>query len=183
MESIPPLTPILVDGAMNGLKNPGYLQRSYRVFNIGDGQNAIPNLTGSIEVPLRDDLYLKALDVIRRVAWEEARNGIYQTGPISLRFVRASRAMLGNPEDVCSFELIFVRQTSWARELIKAYDAALRDELGTKNVRFHWGQLMPGAEKARILHNFPRYEEWRRIRDGFDPAGRFVNTYQESILP
>jgi L-gulono-1,4-lactone dehydrogenase len=183
METLPPLTPNLVDGAMNGLKNPGYLQRSYRVFNIGDGQNAIPNRTGSIEVPLRDDLYLKALDTIRRVAWEQAPHGLYQTGPISMRFVRASRAMLGNPEDVCSFELIFVRHTTWAGELIQAYDTALRRDLGEANVRFHWGQLMPGATKARLLANYPRYEEWRRIRDRLDPAGRFVNTYQESILP
>jgi len=183
MESIPPLTPGLVDGAMNGLKNPGYLQRSYRVFDIGDGQNAIPSLTGSIEVPLRDDLYLKALDTIRRVAWEQAPHGIYQTGPISMRFVRASRATLGNAEDVCSFELIFVRHTTWARELIRAYDEALRHDLGEENVRFHWGQLMPGATKARILANYPRYEEWRRIRDRLDPSGRFVNAYQETILP
>ena len=183
MESIPPITPNLVDGAMNGLKNPGYLQRSYRVFNIGDGQNAIPNLTASIEVPLRDDLYLKALDVIRRVAWEERRNGIYQAGPISMRFVRASRAMLGNPEDVCSFELIFAGRTKWAEELIRAYDDALRRDLGEANVRFHWGQLMPGALPARILANFPRYEEWRRIRDRLDPAGRYINAYQETVLP
>ncbi len=183
METLPPLTPILVDGAMNGLKNPGYLQRSYRVFNIGDGQNAIPNRTASVEVPLRDDLYLKALDTIRRVAWEEAPHGLYQTGPISMRFVRGSRAMLGNPEDVCSFELIFVRHTRWSDELIHAYDEALRRDLGEANVRFHWGQLMPGATKARILANFPRYEKWRRIRDELDPSGRFVNAYQETILP
>jgi hypothetical protein len=183
MESIPPVTPLLVNGAMNGLKNPGYVQRSYRVFDIGDGQNAIPSLTGSIEVPLRDDLYLKALDTIRRVAREQARNGVYQAGPISLRFVRASRALLGNPEDICSFELIFAGRSRWARELIRAYDDALRQDLGEANVRFHWGQLMPGATKARILANYPRYEEWRRIRDRFDPAGRFVNAYQGTILP
>ena len=183
MENIPELTPGLVSSAMNGLKNPGYLHRSYRVFNIGDGQNAIPSLSGTIFVPLRDDLYIRAIEIIRRVAREMAPRGIYQTGPISLRFVRGSRAMLGIPEDVCAFELIFAGRTKWARELIQAYDAALREELGTENVRFHWGQLMPGVEKARILANYKRYEEWRRIRDWFDPARRFINEWQETILP
>lgn len=183
MENIPSLTPGLVNSAMNGLKNSGYLHRSYRVFNIGDGQNAIPSLSGTIFVPLRDDLYIRAIEIIRRVAREMAPRGIYQTGPIALRFVHGSRAMLGNPEDVCSFELIFAGRTVWAEELIRAYDAALRAELGTENVRFHWGQLMPGAEKGRILANFKRYEEWRQIRDRFDPAGRFINEWQETILP
>ena len=183
MENIPSLTPAIVNSAMNGLKNPGYLHRSYRVFNIGDGQNAIPSLSGTITVPLRDDLYIRAIEIIRRVAREMAPKGIYQTGPISLRFVRASRAMLGNPEDVCSFELIFAGRTKWAEELIHAYDEALRTALGTENVRFHWGQLMPGVEKSRILANFKNYDEWRGIRDRFDPAGRFLNEWQESILP
>jgi hypothetical protein len=183
MENIPELTPGLVGSAMNGLKNPGYLHRSYRVFNIGDGQNAIPSLSGTIFVPLRDDLYIRAIEIIRRVAREMAPQGIYQTGPISLRFVRGSRALLGNPEDVCAFELIFAGKTKWAREMVQAYDAALREELGTENVRFHWGQLMPGVEKSRVLANYERYEEWRRIRDRFDPARRFINEWQETILP
>lgn len=183
MEDIPSLTPGIVNSTMNGLKNPGYLHRSYRVFNIGDGQNAIPSLSGTIFVPLRDDLYIRAIEVIRRVAREMAPKGIYQTGPISLRFIRGSRAMLASPEDVCSFELIFAGRTKWTEELIQAYDAALRAELGEENVRFHWGQLMPGVEKSRILANFPRYEEWLRIRNAFDPDGRFVNEWQETILP
>jgi hypothetical protein len=183
MEDIPPLAPALVSSAMNGLKNPGYLHRSYRVFNIGDGQNAIPSLSGTIFVPLRDDLYIRAIEIIRRVAREMAPKGIYQTGPISLRFVRGSRALLGNPEDVCAFELIFAGRTKWAEELIRAYDTGLRAGLGEENVRFHWGQLMPGVTKSRILANFKRYDDWLRIRDRFDPAGRFVNEWQETILP
>jgi hypothetical protein len=183
MESVPSLTPGFLNDAMRGLRDDAYLHRSYRVFNIGDGQNAIPSLSGTIFVPLRGDLYLAAIEVLRRVAKEQKTKGIYQTGPISLRFVKGSRALLGNPEDVCAFELIFVGRTRWANDLIHAYDEALRKELGTENVRFHWGQLMPGVDKARIRANYPRYDDWRRIRDKFDPAGRFINDWQETILP
>ncbi|MDD1632854.1 MAG: hypothetical protein LUP91_11710, partial [Methylococcaceae bacterium] len=182
-QNIPSLTPRFVSDAMRGLSDDGYLHRSYRVFNIGDGQNAIPSLSGTLFVPLRDDLYLRAVEILRRVAREEAKNGIYQTGPISLRFVKGSRAMLASPEDVGSFELIFAGRPEHATDLIRAYDAALRAELGDENVRFHWGQLMPGADPERILAGFPRFGAWRRIRDRLDPAGRFVNAWQETILP
>ena len=182
-QNIPSLTPRFVSDAMRGLSDDGYLHRSYRVFNIGDGQNAIPSLSGTIFVPLRDDLYLRAVEILRRVAREEAKKGIYQTGPISLRFVKGSRAMLASPEDVGSFELIFAGRPEHATDLIRAYDAALRAELGDENVRFHWGQLMPGADPERIRAGFPRFGAWRRIRDRLDPAGRFVNAWQETILP
>ncbi len=182
-QSVPSLTPRFISDAMRGLSDDGYLHRSYRVFDIGDGQNAIPSLSGTVFVPLRDDLYLRAVEILRRVAREEAKRGIYQTGPISLRFVKGSRAMLASPEDVGAFELIFAGRPETAAGLIRAYDEALRWELGDANVRFHWGQLMPGAEQDRIRADFPRYDEWRRIRDRFDPAGRFLNEWQEALLP
>ena len=74
---------------------------------------------------------------------------------------------------MASFELIFTGGTSWAMKMIEDYDAALCRKLGKENVRFHWGQAMPALAQARILGNFPRYAQWRRIRDEFDPKGRF----------
>jgi len=184
VEIIPASSQFFVNLAVGSLEDrEGYVHRSYRVFNVGDGSNALPALTGTIFIPLRDDLYLQAIDVLREEAGELRRKGMYQTAPVAIRFIKGSRAMLAASEDVASFELIFIGGTSWAMKMIEAYDAALCRKLGEENVRFHWGQAMPPLAKPRILKNFPRYQEWRRIRDELDPKGRFLNKFQESLLP
>jgi len=109
MEWAPSLTPKLVDGLLDAMPDHnGYVARSYNVFNVGDGVNQLPAQSATLSVPLAGDEYLEAMAIIRRVAQEFAqKHHQYQSGPISMRFVKASRASLGDPVDVCKFELIF----------------------------------------------------------------------------
>lgn len=177
----PKATPWLIDQAMKILPDKEYVQRSYNVFNIGDGANAIPALASTIFVPLRDDQYLKALDVFRETAARFAADDKYQTGPVSLRFVKGSEAALGINEDVASFEIIFAEGTPHAAEMTAAYYEALRARLGD-DVTYHWGQFSPGLSAAEVSSSFPRVDSFQKVRRAFDPTNRFLNATQERLF-
>lgn len=138
---------------------------------------------------------LGAIDVVRDVArCEASQRRHYQTGPISLRFVRGSDIMLADPEDVCKFEFIFGGDTNHVNalthDLMRAHYTGLYNKLGS-NIRFHWGQVIPdgtlevpgSSGRHRLRESYPRYDDWRRIRDRFDPTGRGLNAWQKRILP
>ncbi len=192
----PGLIPGFLDGGLDQMADPdGYTQRSYKVFNVGEGANSIPAQSATISVSLADDMWLDGIGVVQAVAQKMARERkLYHTGPISLRFVRGSPLLLADPVDVCKFELIFGgdddRVKRISEELVRAHYHALYAKFGA-DVRFHWGQLtpsgtieVPGASgQHRVRESFPRYDDWRRIRDQLDPAGRGLNRWQELILP
>ncbi|KAI9858808.1 MAG: hypothetical protein M1813_007275 [Trichoglossum hirsutum] len=177
----PSATPGLIDSAMDTMIDDAYVDRSFNVFNVGDGTNQIPALAASIYVPIASDAYLTGLDLIRSAAAEYARSHRrYETGPASMRFVKATAAMLGCPGDVCSFEFIFTGSTTYALEMVEAYEAALRNGLGAAEVRVHWGQLV--GEGVRRREGYPEYARWRELRDELDPKAAFINEWQEKIL-
>lgn len=192
----PRSVPNLVDASIEALVNrETYVRRSYDVFNIGDATNRLPSLSATISVPVRDDLWLRAVDVMHRTSEDLLhREGIVQTAPTSLRFVAASRALLGDPEDVCKFEIIFGGVGATARRhadrLVAAHFEALRAELGDV-VRLHFGQLIPPGTLDRpdaqgrlpVETAFPKYGVWRRLRDELDPGGRGLTPWLRTILP
>ena len=180
--AIPSSNPWLVDQAMNTLIQDEYIERSFNVFNIGEGQSQIPALAGTFFIPLEDDKYLEALDVIFAVAKQFAKRGKYETAPISMRFVRGTKALIGCPKDFCAFECIFTASTKHAEAMIDAYDTALRQKFNG-DVRCHWGQIMRDPDPDQIRSMYPRYDRWRAIRDELDPHGLFLNDWQTKILP
>ena len=173
--------PKLIDSTMDTLINKAYTDRSFNVFNVGDGTNSIPALAASIYIPIASDDYLSALDLIRDAAAKFSKNRKrYQTGPASMRFVKGTKAMLGCDVDVCSFEFIFTASTTYALEMVEAYEAALRDGLGPEKVKVHWGQLVgTGLHRGEGYREYPK---WRQIRDEMDPEGVFLSEWQEKIL-
>jgi L-gulono-1,4-lactone dehydrogenase len=177
----PGSTPGLVDNAMDTTIDDAYVDRSFNVFNVGDGTNEIPALSGTIYVPIASDDYLTALDLIRTTAAEFAKSrNRYETGPASMRFVKGTKAMLGCDVDVCSFEFIFTGNTTYALEMVEAYEAALRARLGAEKVKAHWGQLV--GEGTKRGEGYKEYCRWREVRDELDPKGVFLNEWQERIL-
>jgi FAD binding domain/D-arabinono-1,4-lactone oxidase len=182
MDLFPKITPSLIDRALDSLVDDAYIDRSFNVFNNGAGENRIPALAGSIFIPLENDAWLDALDIIYETAKAFAARNMHETGPASMRFIKGTKAQLGCPRDYCSFEFIFTGKTKWADEVVAGYDLALRARFGNE-VRTHWGQLMrdPSHEEMRAM--YPEYDRWRAIRDELDPKGCFLNDWQQSILP
>jgi hypothetical protein len=177
----PSSTPGVIDLAMGTLVDDAYIDRSFNVFHMGDGQSKIPSLAGTFFLPLENDNYLDAVDVIHNVSKRFATQNLYATGPAAMRFVHATKAMLGCPKDVCGIEFLFTGWTKHAQRMIDAFDLALRERFGNE-VRLQWGQLLrdPDAQQMRSMH--PKYDRWLAIRDELDPNSRFLNDWQTKIL-
>ncbi len=180
-----------IDAVLDGLPDPVYFQRSYNVFNIGWAANSVPAQSADISVPLRGDKYLRAMEILSQTAKNYARDtNKYQTAPISMRFVKGSRAILGDPEDVCKFEILFSgddqASRDLAKEMVTVYYRALEKEFGAE-ARFHWGQLIPqeviATYRKHIPASFPRYGAYKRVRDELDPKRRLTNPWLGSLLP
>lgn len=188
-ELFPSKAPKQVDRLLEMMNDPGgFVGRSYTVFNIGDGANQLPAQSATLSVPISGDDYLEAMDVMRETAKAyAAQHGEYQTGPISLRFVKGGAAALGDGVDVCKFEIIFSgndkADRAHAKALTEAYAKALTARFGN-DVRFHFGQLVPESldSSARLAATLPGYAKFQAARQQFDPAGRMMNAWQEQLF-
>lgn len=207
----PRLVPHLNNTALASLIRETYIDRSFNVYNIGLGTNSIPALACTIFVPVADDAWIVALDTVLETARQYAARKMHNTAPTSIRFVKASRAMLGVGEDSCSFEFIFTARTRHVQEVIDGYDAALRDAMasflgrtgenaesaaekneeggygerrnGAHRVSIHWGQMMREPDAKTLVGMYPAYPRWREIRDELDQGEVFLNEWQTRVLP
>jgi hypothetical protein len=174
--------PSVVDWSVQGTDVA--VQRSYNIFHCGEGAAKVRVRFGEFFVPLRDDLYLDALDTLLEAArrWH-ARTGQYQTGPLSIRFIAGGDVLFGPQEDYASFECIFLGAADHMPAMMQAYKRALRERLGTSGFSMHPGMETPGWTGEEVAAQLPGYWRWREIRDAFDPAGQMLNEAQERLLP
>jgi hypothetical protein len=183
----PKWVPKLVDASFKRALDDEYTDRSYHVFHLGDGESKLPAQSGTISVPLRGDLYMRAMEVMRDTAKTMLDQGrAVQSGPISIRFVKGGTALLGEPEDCCKFECIFSGDGELAqknaRAMVTAYYRALRQALGN-DVRVHFGQLQPdGFDAGDLAATYPKAARFARVQAQFDPEGRMLNDWQEPLL-
>lgn len=75
----------------------------------------------------------------------EPKHGITEPEKLAIErhwtyIYRATPALLGCPKDYCSFEFVFMANTSWALEMVEAHDIALRKKFGDE-IRAHWGEV------------------------------------------
>jgi hypothetical protein len=168
-----------LENAIRALIKDSYEEVSYKVLNIG-AANVLPAYSAEIGVPM-DGRHLEAVDRIIDVAAERRRLGdVYQSSPISFRFVRASPAHMSMMQgrDTMMIELIQLTRTEGGYELLAAYEEALY-ELGG---RPHWGQVntLTGSH-GLVASMYPRYGDWLDVRRRLDPDGVFDSTFTKRV--
>lgn len=192
---LPKAIPSLIDRAMEGLVDDEYVHRSYNVFNIGEAQNMVPAMSSTIAVPLQDDMWLEALDIVSHTLRNlKNKKKIVQTGPIALRFVRGSRILLASQQDICQFEFLASGTSDdihdKALEITRQCYLNLYARFPGK-VLLHWGQLIPtgtieeqvSGGISRLEQSYASYSKWRSVRNSFDPDRRGLNSWQKAIFP
>ena len=133
----------MIDAGLEALVDDDYSDLSYKVLNIGTS-NLFPAY--SAEIGVRMDpagSHIKAVEKVMEIASAAARVGdVYHTGPISLRFVRASDAYLAmrHGRDTMMIELIMMNKTQGGEEIIRAHEDSLYGLSG----RPHWTHISPG---------------------------------------
>jgi L-gulono-1,4-lactone dehydrogenase len=167
------------DWLLNRMGDTGFAALSYQVFNIGEA-NKIPAYSSELAVSLEDDRHLRAVDRILEIARERrARERLYHTSPIALRFVAPSKAhasmMHGRP--TMMIELIMAKGTRRGYELLRGYEERLAD-LG---VRPHWGQFNVLTSATDLRSAYPRWDDWLAVYARFNASGVFNSPFTDRI--
>jgi L-gulono-1,4-lactone dehydrogenase len=103
---------------------------------------------------------------------------VYQSSPISFRFVKASNAYMSmmSGRDTMMIELMQLSRCDGGYELNAAYERALRKLAG----RPHWGQVntLTATEMAAM---YPRYRDWLDVHRQLNSSGVFDSPFTERV--
>jgi hypothetical protein len=177
----PQLSPALIDRALRALVDADYTNVSYRVFNIG-AANYLPAYSSEIGVPVDGrGLHLQAVRRIFQVADRHAKLGeVYQSALISLRFVRASEALMSMMQgrDTMMIELIMVTHTEGGFELLADYEETLYALGG----RPHWGQYNTLTGSGGLVTSmYPRFQDWLDVHERLNASGVFDSPFSKRV--
>jgi len=164
------------DSVLAGMRDDGYANVSYKVFNIGEA-NKLPATSMELGVAV-DGRHITAVDRILEIARLRADEGIYHSSPFSLRFVAASDAYASMMYDqpTMMIELIMVDGTLGCYSLLEGYESRLAD-LGA---RPHWGHYNTLTEE-RIGRLYPDWGEWLAVEKEFNHSGVFDSEFTRRI--
>ena len=169
----------MMENAIRALIKKEYDEVSYNVLNIG-AANLLPAFSAEISVPM-DGRHIEAVEAIISVAVERRGVGdVYQSSPISFRFVKASNAYMSMMQgrDTMMIELIQLSRADGGYELNAAYEKAL-SRLGG---RPHWGQVNTLTASEGLLERmYPRYPDWRQVHDQLNASGVFDSPFTERV--
>ena len=164
------------DSVLAGMCDDGYANRSYKVLNIGEA-NHLPAYSMELGIAV-DGRHVEAVDRILAIAAERAREGIFHTSPISLRFVAPSKAsismMQGQP--TMMIELIMVVDSRGGYSLLEGYESRLAD-LGA---RPHWGQYNT-LTRERVAQLYPEWDRWMEAEEQLNASGVFDSPFTRRI--
>jgi FAD/FMN-containing dehydrogenase len=174
----PKIIPSFVQTEINTLTDKGYIDKSYKVLNLGKDNNLAAYAT---EIALPEKRYLDAVEEIIRIVNQSVDEGRqYLTAPFSLRFVKCSPFYLSMQhgdagEFVCMIEFPTVSKTIGGLELLARIEDALYRFGGIP----HWGQInhVGGQGQSSVEKLYPRFHDWMRIYKKLAPDGRFENDF------
>jgi L-gulono-1,4-lactone dehydrogenase len=166
------------DSTLMGMVDDDYTNVSYKVFNIGNA-NDLPAYSMELGVTLENEHHLTAVQRLMDLADElRQKRRLYQTSPMSLRFVAPSEAFASMMyhQPTMMIELIMVAKTRRGEELLRAYEDGLAD----LKVRPHWGQIN-SLNAARVRTLYPRWTDWLAVEAQFNASGVFDSEFTRRV--
>ena len=176
--TFPELSPDMIQQAMKVLEDKGYVDLSYKVFNLGSA-NFVNAFSAEIGFPVEDNMYIEAVEeIIRLAAHAQAEGDVYQTSPFSLRFTAASKHYLAmmHGRETCMIEMPIVAGTFGGMEVLRRYEAASYKHSG----RPHWGQIQyVTGNDGFIKKLYPEFETWLSVYHELVQTNMFANTFTD----
>lgn len=162
----------------NALDNGEFVAPYYDVFAQGGY-----DIGGyAIEASAPIDIAGNVMDVIIDEAEKNRERGHPHTGPIGVRFVKASNAYLSPHfgRDSATFEVTMLRGSEGGREALAAVEKRLAK---WREVRLHWGLQMAvvGNDRGQLTSHYPRWDRWRSTYERFNRTGVFDNALTDRL--
>ncbi|WP_425499008.1 D-arabinono-1,4-lactone oxidase [Oerskovia flava] len=98
--------------------------------------------------------------------------------PVEVRFAAADDVWLSTAH---GRPTAYVAVHQYARLPYARYFAAVERIMTERGGRPHWGKLH-GLDAGRLGQLYPRFEDFRAVRDTADPRGVFANDYTDRVL-
>ncbi len=184
LNKFPQLAMPILEQSLTSQEDESFTNVSYDVFDIG-----VVNYTEAmaIEIALDIDDTVAGIERTFEIAQQlYAEKKYIHTGPISIRFVKQSDAMIAmqHGRDTMFIEIIMLQGVNGLRDLMLTYEQAYMEEFAA---RPHWGldlKVLQGP--AWLSELYPRWDDWltqyHRFNQGtFD--GRVTDRLGISVNP
>ncbi len=167
---VPATIPTLARLASAGAGTPRKLDHSFRVFA---SERRLKFTEMEYSVPRAD-----ARAAVEEVLEIANRPDLGVAFPIEVRFVAADDAMLSpsHDRDSCYIAVHHDRHGGW-----EPYFGAVAEAMAGYGGRPHWGKRH-ALDVGDLRPLYPRFEDFRAVRDRLDPDGVFANGYVERVL-
>lgn len=171
LDTFPELAKPVLETTLNAEVDDNYTNVSYKVFNIGV-VNDTPAL--AVETAFTLDQVVAAVERCFSISDAAMSQGIPQTGPIAIRFVKQTSALIGmqNGHNTAFMEIIVLRDGKNAKKLLSMHQTAYRQEF---NARPHWGldlNSLTSEAQARALYP-DTWDRWKTQYRRFNVSGTF----------
>ena len=173
----PTLAPHLIEEALKALEDDGYIDLSYRIFNVG-AVNAYMGISSEWAVDL--NVHLEAAQALLDMADQYQTQGVYHSSPIAIRYVAASPGFLSmQPGPTCMFEMPLLRDVHGGDAILQRYEDLLTSKF---KARPHWGQLnFLTANHDLIKQMYPQLDEWLKVFTWFNQPPRFYSPFTNRL--
>jgi hypothetical protein len=181
MTSEPRLIPGLLQTGLDALATgeAGHVEASYRIYNAGQA-NTTEVISGEYFFPLQNRRFAVAIERLLGVVDENRKKGLYQPGPLCMRFIAGSKAPLSmvHGEAHGSVEIAIFRDLPRAIEMLLSYEQACLDLCG----RPHWGQINELTGRPGWLGRaYPQLDTWLAAYRKFNSKGTFNNHFTDRL--
>ncbi|KAK0636410.1 hypothetical protein B0T17DRAFT_613145 [Bombardia bombarda] len=184
----PTLSPSVISAGLTALvdQDPPFVANSYDVFTLGV-ENRMKALAMELHFDARN--MVSTIDGILAALADFAKDHLwYLPGPISIRLVAASDALLA-PETgrlTCTAELDLLYGTKSAQELLGAVKKRVCDGSGAEGdgaVRVHWGLDPLDEITAGDVEKWygDKLGRWKEVHGVLNTAGMFDNKFTDRI--
>jgi hypothetical protein len=176
----PTTSPEIINNALNSLVDKDYIDKSYKILNIGAVDN-IQALAMELSYPADENL-VKAIDNLLAVYQDEANKmNWYMAGPIALRFVAASDAYLAPQQgrNTCMVELDMLVGIKTGDKLLKAITK--RVQAGNPEVRVHWGLDLDTVGGEGLVERYKEFPKWLKVYSELNPTGLFNSPFTDRL--
>ncbi|MCH8613827.1 D-arabinono-1,4-lactone oxidase [Arsenicicoccus dermatophilus] len=117
-------------------------------------------------------------EVLRELERWLERTGDRVSFPVEVRFAAADDAWLSTGHER---DNAYVAVHRYHREDPRAYFAAFEQVVAAHEGRPHWGKVH-SLGPDRLAAVYPRYDDFRALRDRLDPGRTLANAYLEQVL-
>ncbi len=168
----------LIDEAIKSLYDKRYVNKSFKVFHIGEANN-IPSYSSEIAFDMKDNHYITCIDkMLEAIEEKKISKNLYHSAPIALRFVQNSEAYLSpmHHRHTCMVEVIMAKETKGALEM---YSNIERTSYALGG-RMHWGQYNY-LNATRVSEMYPALDSWKDVAKILNGTGVFNNPFSNSV--